>query len=410
MATLQLENYDVSRKCGFLPTIPAASVQLPEAFLSLQRTAALLPKLLTTGKIRRAIASLPEINLDRETIDEIQLRRLMQIYSYLTHAYVWGESTSTKVLPRNLAVPFYHIAQQLGRPPILSYASYALDNWKYLDENEPIAIGNITLVQNFLGGLDEDWFILIHIDIEAKAAPALVEIPTILEAITRDDAVSVGQALENIEHAWKEINETMNRMPEGCDPYIYYHRVRPYIHGWKNNPALPQGLIYKGVEAYNGQPQQFRGETGAQSAIVPTMDALFNIVHADDPLRQYLREMRDYMPPKHRAFVASVEQHSKLRDFVYKRISRLPKLKDLYNDCLSLIEKFRTTHLEFAARYIHKQTVEAHNDTSIGTGGTPFMQYLKKHRDETSQHLLKTNTGLIRNSGLNSWNLDDARN
>ena len=390
--TINLQDYDVSRECGFLPIITAASVQLPEAFLELQQTAALLPKLLTTGKIRRAIANLPEVNLEREIIGEIQLRRLMQLYSYLTHAYVWGEPTSIKVLPRNLAVPFYYIARQLGRPPILSYASYALDNWKRLDESKPIAIGNIILVQNFLGGLDEDWFILIHIDIEAKAAPALAAIPIILEAIEREDAIAVGKALKDIKDAWKNINQTMNRMPEGCDPYIYYHRVRPYIHGWKNNPALPQGLIYEGVEAYEGQPQQFRGETGAQSAIVPTMDALFNIVHANDPLREYLQEMRDYMPPKHRAFVALVEQRSKLRDFIHHKMSHLPKLKDLYNDCLSLIEQFRTKHLEFAARYIHKQTVEAHNDTSIGTGGTPFMQYLKKHRDETSQHLLKTNT------------------
>ena len=90
-------------------------------------------------------------------------------------------------------------------------------------------------------------------------------------------AIAVVKALQNVKQAWQNINKTMNRMPEGCDPYIYYHRVRPYIHGWKNNQALPQGLIYEGVEAYGGKPQQFRGETGAQSAIVPTMDALFNI-------------------------------------------------------------------------------------------------------------------------------------
>lgn len=110
--------------------------------------------------------------------------------------------------------------------------------------------------------------------------------------------------------------------------------------------------------------------------------------HANDPLREYLQEMRNYMPPKHRAFVVAVEQRSRLRDFVQRKMRQFPELKDLYNDCLLLIEQFRTKHLEFAARYIHQQTAEAHNDTSIGTGDTPFMKYLKKHRDETSQHLL----------------------
>ena len=27
-------------------------------------------------------------------------------------------------------------------------------------------------------------------------------------------------------------------MPEKCDPYIYYHRVRPFIFGTKDNPDL----------------------------------------------------------------------------------------------------------------------------------------------------------------------------
>ena len=40
----------------------------------------------------------------------------------------------------------------------------------------------------------------------------------------------------------------MNRMPEKCDPFIYYNRVRPYIFGWKNNPATPDGVIYEGVD------------------------------------------------------------------------------------------------------------------------------------------------------------------
>lgn len=46
---------------------------------------------------------------------------------------------------------------------------------------------------------------------------------------------------------------------------------------WKNNPALPQGLIYKGV--WDDAPQQLYGETGAQSTIVPALDMVLGIQH-----------------------------------------------------------------------------------------------------------------------------------
>ena len=47
-------------------------------------------------------------------------------------------------------------------------------------------------------------------------------------------------------------------MPEKCDPYVYYHRVRPYIFGTKDNPDLKEGLIYE--NQYNNKPQFFRGK------------------------------------------------------------------------------------------------------------------------------------------------------
>lgn len=36
-----------------------------------------------------------------------------------------------------------------------------------------VALGNICCVNNFLGGLDEEWFRLVHVEIEAKAARAV---------------------------------------------------------------------------------------------------------------------------------------------------------------------------------------------------------------------------------------------
>jgi indoleamine 2,3-dioxygenase len=284
-------------------------------------------------------------------------------------------------------VPWHAVAQRLGRPPVLSYASYALYNFVRFDPTREIECGNLGLIQNFLGGIDEEWFILIHVEIERKAAPALAALHSCLDAADARDAERLEGGLATVAKSIESMFATLKRMPEWCDPYIYYHRVRPYIHGWKDHPDLPHGVVYEGVQAYAGRPRQFRGETGAQSAIVPALDAALGVGHRNDMLRTYLMEMRDYMPPAHRAFIESLEARTCVRPFV--RSCGRAQLTDVYNDCIGGLERFRTLHLEYAGRYIFRQAeTDAKNPHAVGTGGTPFMPYLTKHRDETGKHRL----------------------
>ncbi|MGB5077379.1 MAG: indoleamine 2,3-dioxygenase, partial [Sphingorhabdus sp.] len=202
----------------------------------------------------------------------------------------------------------------------------------------------------------------------------------LVEATHRNDAVEVERLLTDMDHVWDEMNGHFDRMPERCDPYIYYQRVRPYIHGWKNNPAMPHGLVYEGVDRFDGKPQSYRGQTGSQSSIVPAMDALFQVVHQSDPLREFLDELHAYRPPMHRKFIDALRHESRLRDYAKTQHS---SLKQAFNSCVEQVARFRSRHLEYAASYINKQASSgAGNDTDVGTGGTPFMKYLKKHRDE----------------------------
>ena len=62
----------------------------------------------------------------------------------------------------------------LGRPPILSYGSYCLDNWYRPNPKEDISLENVALITNFLGGVDEDWFVTIHVCIENAARMQLM--------------------------------------------------------------------------------------------------------------------------------------------------------------------------------------------------------------------------------------------
>jgi indoleamine 2,3-dioxygenase len=382
-----LSRFEVDQQRGFLPSEDPLE-RLPAAFDDWEIAALGLPKLLVSGRVRSFIEALPGFPTD-QLVDDSMVRRAMMVLSYLGHAYVWGEAEPAPSIPSVLSVPWFTVGQKCGRPPILSYASYALDNWRRLDPTGPIELDNIALLQNFLGGLDEEWFILIHVDIEAKAAPALSGIIRAQDAVGDDDPVQLESALHQVEKALGNMYSTLERMPECCDPFIYYRRVRPYIHGWKNHPALPSGLVYEAVEEYGGTPQRFRGETGAQSSIIPAIDAALNVSHEDDPLKEYLVEMREYMPPRHREFIAFVESRPKIREFVMGNRRVHPSIVDVYNACVRWVERFRALHLEYAATYIFRQAqTGASNPADVGTGGTPFMKYLKKHRDETSKHVL----------------------
>ena len=313
----------------------------------------------------------------------------MTLLSYVGHAYVWCGGKPAEILPKSVAVPWHEVAASLGRPPVLSYSSYSLHNYFRFDPQRDVETGNIALIQNFLGGLDEEWFILIHVDIERKAGPGLAALHPCLDAAKERDAELLEHHLDAVHHSIESIYAALKRMTEWCDPYVYYHRVRPYIHGWKNHPDLPNGLIYEGVDAYHGEPQQFRGETGAQSAIIPSLDAMLGVGHKADVLRTYLTEMRSYMPPDHRAFIESVEARGPVvREFVEQ--SNRAQLTELYNACVEGVERFRTLHLEYAAAFIFRQAqTDAKNPHAVGTGGTPFMPYLTKHRNETALHRLK---------------------
>ncbi|MUL67907.1 hypothetical protein BOO86_25775 [Mycobacterium sp. CBMA 234] len=378
------ERFGVTAERGFLPRDDPLG-HLPSPLAEWDELARDLPKLLATGRVRMFLERPPAFDIAPLTTHP-DVERAMVILSYLGHAYVWGDAQPVYRLPAALARPWHDVAMRLGRPPVLSYASYALANWRRVDPEGPVALGNIVLLQNFAGGLDEEWFVLVHVDIEARAGNALVAIGEAQRAVQHAQAAAVEIALGTIACALEGMYQTLARMPEHCDPHVYYRRVRPYIHGWKNNPALPDGLIYEGT--FGGAPQQFAGETGAQSTIIPALDAALGVCHRDDPLRPYLLEMRNYMPPRHRAFLAAIETGPSIRDYVYRHRTN-EGLREAYNACITWIERFRSRHLRYAADYVFRQAQSSPaNPTTIGTGSTPFLPYLRKHRDETAGSLI----------------------
>ncbi|MCH2263753.1 MAG: indoleamine 2,3-dioxygenase [SAR86 cluster bacterium] len=376
---------------GFLPgknPLKEYSISSSAPLNRLHEIATSLPKLLLTGRVPRTIKSLKKNELSIEELlvkkSKRDLKLAMVQLSFIAHSFVWGGRKPKERLPEVIAKPWVQVARFLGRPPVLSYASYCLDNW-FLLEKEPISLENVGLINNFLGGVDEDWFVTVHVCIEHAAAEAVEAAEALSQCNSDTKEKEIKSLLIKIHKSLVEVIEIFSRMTERCDPYIYYHRVRPFIFGSKDNPDLKSGLIFE--NQFENTAQFYRGETGAQSSIVPSLDGALGIQHSNDTLRHYLNEMREYMPPNHRRFIEKLESSSQIRGL----INQSAKLKDSYNNCLEQLTNFRSLHLKYAGMYIHQQSQQKNpfgrgGSTIRGTGGTPFMSYLKKHHDETRKH------------------------
>lgn len=197
---------------GFLPFADPLE-KLPSDFSEWEDVASQLPKLLLSDRLHALLETLPPFPIEKlDSTAEVD--RAMVILSFIGHAYVWGASSPANSLPARLSVPWHQLSQLLGRPPILSYASYALHNRRRLQAERPIELGNIALLQNFWGGVDEEWFILIHVDIETRAIPAVSCLLPAQEAVTGNQPEELIQKLSSIQHALEGMCQSLARMPE----------------------------------------------------------------------------------------------------------------------------------------------------------------------------------------------------
>lgn len=313
----------------------------------------------------------PENRACPEDLPELRLYYVR--VGFLASAYInqVGEEPAT-VLPANLAAPLCRACKLLKRPPILSYDGYALYNWKRFRKDQPIALGNIDTIQNFVHLYDEHWFILVHVEIEAVAARILDAIAKVEVALSLGERTIVDDALWAIARAVSDQVKVLRRIPEKMDPALYYKTFRPYIRFFENvfyeateqRPiADPDGCAPAMVR------MNFRGETGAQSSIVPTLVAFMKIPHRPSMLTNHLADMRNYMPTEHRQLIETVEAMPNIRELADRRP---------YNTVLDAMADFRAVHYGWAQEYIDRRT-----DDPRGTGGTPYMEWLRQLIEET---------------------------
>ncbi|NXY63398.1 I23O2 dioxygenase, partial [Callaeas wilsoni] len=392
---LALTRFQVSEEFGFL--LPDPLTELPAPYGPWMDIAHELPQLIMSHQLRSCVHQMPQLSTQHlRGREELHLAHL--VLSFITMGYVWqeGEEGTVQVLPRNLAVPYWEVSQALGLPPILSHADFVLANWRRKDPN-----GNLDTIITLPGGESLRGFILVTLLVEKAAVPGIKAIIQALRAILQRDEETLHRALEELAGAIEAMSEALRRMHDYVDPEVFYAVIRIFLSGWKDNPAMPHGLIYEGVSP---EPMTYSGGSAAQSTVLHAFDELLGVCHREESAA-FLHRMRDYMPPPHRAFAEEIHRAVSLKQHVLS--SGDARLRAAFNRCVSALTDFRSYHITIVTKYITIAAAKAKAGQAEpsaragpssgkppsaleakGTGGSHIFSFLKSIRDTTREGMI----------------------
>jgi indoleamine 2,3-dioxygenase len=353
-------------------------------------------------------------------------------------------------LPATISIPLLHISDYLEVPPVATYAAVCLWNFKPLFADEHVDnLENLATLTTFTGSLDESWFYLVSVAIEARGGPILPLMLTAIQAARINDSRTVTACLRAFAERMDDLGTLLQRMHESCDPHVFYNRIRPFLAGSKNmaEAGLANGVLYEdgtGTEYF----RQYSGGSNAQSSLIQFFDIILGIEHrptgekkdvssetelegrALPPKHNFLFEMRKYMPGPHRRFLEDITTVANIRDYVEAHTNN-KELTLAYDACLAMLRAFRDKHINIVSRYIiiksrershsRSQSPEVtrrkmdiasssrHHKTDItgkktlkGTGGTALIPFLKQARDETGEPAIDSWARRVMNRDLNT--------
>ncbi|KAG5280589.1 hypothetical protein AALO_G00061840 [Alosa alosa] len=394
-----LEHYHVSDEFGFV--LPEPLEDLPPYYQPWMEIARNVPELIGSHSLRACIQQMPLLETDPlQGHRELRLAHLA--LSVMTMGYVWqeGENETVRVLPHTLAVPYWSVSQKLGLPPILTHADAVLVNWKKTDPQGEFNMENLELLFTLPGGKSVHGFFMVTLLVELAAVPGLRAIPQVINGVHQDNVTMVTRALESISLAIDGMKEALKLMHVYVEPSVFYGIMRIYLSGWKDNPSMPDGLVYESVQV---EPMEYSGGSAAQSSLLHCFDELLGVKH-EASSGAFLKRMRShYMPPAHARFIQDISlSRPSLRDFVLERATE--PLTAAYEHCVARLVALRNYHINVVSRFITVPAARAkelrlrgdgseqehrtitHAPTALeerGTGGSGIMSFLKTIRDQT---------------------------
>ncbi|KAF2272535.1 indoleamine 2,3-dioxygenase family protein [Westerdykella ornata] len=441
----RLSDYDISPHHGFLPEQVPLSI-LPDTYYEPWETIVRnFQSLILTKRLRQIVDALPTLSTDL-LLTEAEWRRAYSVLGFIAHAYIWGGDSPADIVPPSISIPFLSTCQHLELPSVATYAGVVLWNWRPLFTSEPIdSLNNLSTLMTFTGSLDESWFYLVSVAMEAKAGPT---IPLMIEAIAaarHNDSKTVTQCLQTFAETLDELGTILEQMYENCDPHVFYHRIRPFLAGGKNMGAagLPNGVKFDDGSG-NAPYVQYSGGSNAQSSAIQFFDIVLGVEHrptgekrtdaASDsegsvqpPAHNFILEMRKYMPGPHRRFLEHVEGVANIREYVAKNRNNRA-LVTAFDAALAMLRALRDKHLRMVSRYIIVKSRESSSSSRAsasaaasaanaqriniantlsrvdskklrGTGGTALIAFLKQARDETGEPAIDAWARRLLNNG-----------
>jgi len=401
MSTIKsADYYDVS-KFGFLP-----SNCVKFAPYGFEYLAPVLDALCGDDEEFRKIVddledSPPEIP-DISTLGPSSQKMIYSTGCLMVHKYVWGTGpdNARDTVPLCIGKPWYDAAKALNVAPVLTHAAVDLYNWSLKNSDKEFCLDNLTSNYLMTGDRSEEWFYLIMVAIEGRSGKIVNDTIDLMQAKEKGKLTRkmVNEYLTTLLENLEDINKIIQRTEEKCDPNFFFNTLRLYLAGSKSK-FLPNGLK---IANYDTDPIVFKGGSAAQSSLIQLYDAVLDVEH-EGQSKDFLMEMRDYMPEIHRNLLEDIESVGGIKSIVSNFGGDILKK---YDESVNLLVNFRKTHMRIVHTYILrfvKIVKNSESSTNVhgnkGTGGTDPHVFLSKVISDTKanrvpEDRLVTNTNV----------------
>ncbi|PKI83766.1 hypothetical protein MVES1_002730 [Malassezia vespertilionis] len=337
-----------------------------------------------------------------------------------------GKDDFVSRLPASLAVPWKLVNEQLGLPPVLTYATTVLWNWALEDPAAGMQLSNLRILETFTDTESEAHFYRISLLIELQGVEAITLMRISLNEAFARDALAyqrLASYLTELAATIKKLTRLLADMYTGCDPMTFYHEIRPWFKAGDSMWSYEHGVRRSGwlLEGAEQEWVNWTGPSAGQSTLIHALDLFLDVDHArrkrgaeydgNSSDTSFMERMQAYMPRYHREFLRHLQYGIQVEpvsgslradgavetsDHPIRSMALLSSLDNAdhalvqaYDAALQALRSFRDEHMRIATRYIVKPAKAAAAEEIRGTGGTALIRFLSDCRTNTTNAMVK---------------------